>query len=664
MGNTKNMIKGVFNWLEEHLRKLATKKTRYFLFILLILSQIFFSCGKNTQQNIPSISSLQWNQSYFVRPPARYYTAVAYDSQSERLILFGGVIPLFEPFIEGGAPTIWGNDTWVYHYTTNTWQKMSPSSSPPSRQNAIMAYNSKTDRIILFGGANESGTLNDTWAYDYESNTWTNLNPVGGIPPYEAPAGIYDEENDRLLVFNNDTWSYDYSTNIWTNVNSPTKPPVSGGVMVYDSESKKLLYFFTLSTAEGWKIWNYEFTTNSWIELSATLSPPPFLKTASFSLAYDSYQDKVVLFGGANENGIYMNETWIYDYNTNTWQKKSPPDVPPIMARLNLAYDSNVKRVILCGGVGVGIRLSDNWIYNLEGNLWEKVTPADKPAERYAHAMAYDSESNRIILFGGYSPNVSGLRLDDTWAYNPQTGQWSEMNPSLHPDARCYHAIAYDSESDRVILAGGPGPSQQYKDVWAYDFNHNSWEKKSDFPGDYLSRHCLAYDEESDRVVLFGDQGTWLYDYNSDTWSNPNPSPNPSLRVGAKLVYDRESDRLILFGGFNSNQRLDDTWAYNVNTNTWTQMSPTTNPGARYGFVMAYEPVLDKVILFGGSNASNEAKSDTWQYDYNTNQWNEIDLSSSPSPRIWSEMVYPLVLFSGLSTSEGLVDDLWVLNSP
>jgi hypothetical protein len=32
---------------------------------------------------------------------------------------------------------------------------------------------------------------------------------------------------------------------------------------------------------------------------------------------------------------------------------------------------------------------------------------------------------------------------------------WTNMNPSTHPGARSGHAMAYDSESDRVILFGG-----------------------------------------------------------------------------------------------------------------------------------------------------------------------------------------------------------------
>ena len=45
-------------------------------------------------------------------------------------------------------------DTWTYNGVT--WTKQSPSTSPPARSNAAMAYDPASGNVVLFGGANST----------------------------------------------------------------------------------------------------------------------------------------------------------------------------------------------------------------------------------------------------------------------------------------------------------------------------------------------------------------------------------------------------------------------------------------------------------------------------------------------------------------------------
>ncbi len=86
--------------------------------------------------------------------------------------------------------------------------------------------------------------------------------------------------------------------------------------------------------------------------------------------------------------------------------------------------------------------------------------PAMKPSSRSHHDMAYDAESDRVIL--------SGWRgLDDTWAYDFNSNTWTDVSSSVSPSARDNHAMAYDAESDRVILFGGSTGSDE---TWSYHY--------------------------------------------------------------------------------------------------------------------------------------------------------------------------------------------------
>jgi hypothetical protein len=100
----------------------------------------------------------------------------------------------------------------------------------------------------MFGGNDNSGSLNDTWAYDYATNTWTNLNPLNPPPGREYAALVYDSAHQKVIIFggseSNDTWAYDYATNTWTNLNPLNPPPPrSGHGLAYDSAHQKVILF-------------------------------------------------------------------------------------------------------------------------------------------------------------------------------------------------------------------------------------------------------------------------------------------------------------------------------------------------------------------------------------------------------------------------------------
>ncbi len=193
--------------------------------------------------------------------------------------------------------------------------------------------------------------------------------------------------------------------------------------------------------------------------------------------------------------------------------------------------------------------------------------------------MAYDAESDRVVLFLVWT----GAPDNETWTYDFNSNTWTKMEPTTRPSPRTWSPMAYDAESDRVILFGGI-TGRDNDETWAYDLNTNTWTKMLVItrPSRRHS-HALAYDAESDRVVLFGghqfavnSDETWAYDFNTNTWTKMEPTTQPLKLAEHNLAYDAESDRIVLFGGDDSDSFLhsDDTWTYDLNANTWTDLSP------------------------------------------------------------------------------------------
>jgi hypothetical protein len=91
---------------------------------------------------------------------------MTYALTNQKSILFGG----------GSAAFQTENKTWIFDSITTEWEKRVPNVAPPSREAFGFAYDSMNEKGILFGGLDGNRDfLNDTWAYDYDSNTWEKM---------------------------------------------------------------------------------------------------------------------------------------------------------------------------------------------------------------------------------------------------------------------------------------------------------------------------------------------------------------------------------------------------------------------------------------------------------------------------------------------------------
>ncbi|MFW9794817.1 MAG: Kelch repeat-containing protein [Candidatus Thorarchaeota archaeon] len=325
---------------------------------------------------------------------------------------------------------------------------------------------------------------------------------------------------------------------------------------------------------------------------------------------------------------------------------QSIEDMPPARNSSPIVYDSESDRVVLFGGWKAQMTeeaYNDTWSYDANTNTWTEMTSDPAPGRRACHALTYDEESDRIIMFSG-GKSGEGTTLEnwnDTWAYDLNTDTWTNMNPPTMPAPRLGAWMAYDSESDVCILFGGIRDGGAFHgDTWAYDYNSNNWTNMNPSNAPSSRVAPMAYDSESDRIILFAGGGfetwplvmytdTWAYDYNTNTWTEMNPAENPSST--GDLVYDEESDRVIMFGGtldWDETELVSETWAYDFNTNTWTEMTPSLAPSQRARPFMTYDSESDLSFLYSGGwlvdSESYNIINDLWTYDYNADTWKKI----------------------------------------
>src|SRR3989441_6284050 len=472
-----------------------------------------------------------------------------------------------------------------------TWTN--PCRCPAARYLHTMVYDSRSDRFILFGGW-DVGLSNETWSYDLGNNSWTKMRPTGAPSAREAQSATYDSRADRVILFggndgtaaSRETWSYDFGTDTWTNMTTAIAPPGNlYSVVTYDSESDRAIlfggnYFGARET------WAFDYNANAWTNMTPTETSLPSARTAH-ALAYDSRHDQVILFGGQSSSGI--DETWAYDFNANTWTNLKPTTHPSWRYFHAMDYDVKSDRVVMFGGFAATGINNETWAYDFTSNNWTMMRPVAGPPGLYGHAMAYDGRVGRSLLYGGSASSYS----HEMWTYDAATNRWIRIDPP-RPSVSPELTMAYDVRWDRVILFGGVTPTG-WSQTWTYDFVSNQWtfmDPTSKPVAMFATAGpAMSYDSGANLTIMFSLGATWAYDFRLNAWSLLGPWGSPSARGGGAMAYDSESGRTILFGGETSIGPfpwVNETWAYDFNTNTWTDMTPgeAVRPPPRSGNLM------------------------------------------------------------------------------
>jgi len=83
------------------------------------------------------------------------------------------------------------------------------------------------------------------------------------------------------------------------------------------------------------------------------------------------------------------------------------------------------------------------------------------------------------------------------------------------------------------------------------------------------------------------------------------PSHLSIARIDGSMAFDPVTDNLVLFGGYQNapNGDLEDTWTWDGSN--WTQVLPkTNNPAPRFSASMAFDAATGDFVLFGGTSQS------------------------------------------------------------
>ncbi|MFN3550750.1 MAG: kelch repeat-containing protein [Endomicrobiia bacterium] len=250
-------------------------------------------------------------------PPRRYGHSIV-NIGGSKFLIFGGL----------GENSVYYNDTYIFDLQTSSFQLVITSSYPSARYYHSMCFVSDEDKVYLFGGYSQYGTLNDMWYFDIKNLTW-NFVEVSGIKPQPRLGHkmVYVQQQKKIYIFGgetsllsnqlNDLWYFDLQTKTFTQIiKSGNWPdPISHFGMTNFPELNQILIFggYKGSGSYSDELWflNYVSTTFAKSNYDYTTEKPCGRNFFSFI----KLKDKFFIFGGTSGYAA-LSDTFIYHYST------------------------------------------------------------------------------------------------------------------------------------------------------------------------------------------------------------------------------------------------------------------------------------------------------------------------------------------------------------
>ena len=488
-------------------------------------------------------------------------------------------------------------------------------------------------------------------------DNWTKLGD--GVPELGLGEPFYDPATGELLMPGGRgwLWRYDLALGRWSVEVMENMPPCYGE-MVYDSAMRRFVLFGTRWWFRGsytWtnQTWVLDLDDRTWTNVTKLVAPSP---REDFEMVIDEANRVVVLFGGYRYGSL--GETWSLDLPTLTWSRVITTPEPSRRDDHHMVYDPDAKLCILHGGhYGQNPDpQSGTWAFNASNGTWSMFPFGDVwPYESYyRQQMVYDRSTDLVVLFDG----------SRTWTFNRTAGEWTPMAPAAEPVVTDFE-MTYSDAAGATVLFGCNWTAEGRSAVWTYNCTSDEWTEVAprELPTPKVY-DIVSFDSANGQAVAYGgyceymsynyiSTETWSYDIRTNEWTQMHPAKTPMPLVYHGMTYDSKQGVHVLFGGASVEHvsYTNETWTYDLGTDTWSNLTTADSPPARTSGAMAFDEGAGVVVLFGGNVLDSGRPMDTWTFDTATRTWTELETAERPPARDYST-VYDrangrIVAFSG-----------------
>lgn len=507
-------------------------------------------------------------------PPARSGATLVADPERQRLVLYGGRGAPDGPCAAGARLAC--GDLWSLEAGTGRWNREDEDAPrPTARAGHAAVYDVAEAALLVVGGSVPGGgcgeaeapQCGDAWLLDSHLMRWTEVTPAAAAAAWPSArsrhAAAHDPEDGRVVLF--------------------------GGYDALGTCSES-------GEPDCADLWLWDGDRRAWARRAAPDPDTPW-PTARWhaSLTSDSARGRLVLFGGDtsiisgySDARMLAGISGIWEWDGDVWHETAQEfvlailpfcdgDLPAARARHGTAFDEGRGRGLLFGGVSRccsfpderSCALDDLWVREAEPSGYRRVGPgADArvwPGRRQRHALAFDPDRDRLVVFGGgRGLDPPDAVADDLWEWDAATGIWaarSRADGDVWPAGRAEHTMLYDPLRRKVLLYGGAadadadgcsGPDGECRDLWEWDGGTGRWRRlESETPSapEPAGRrgHTLTLQRGRDRAFLFG--GAVGGEGQGDAWElDLAPAAPPAVSVRVPFGRAAPAGRVDLLG--------------------------------------------------------------------------------------------------------------------
>eukprot|EP00002_Diphylleia_rotans_P015374 TRINITY_DN2985_c0_g1_i4.p1 TRINITY_DN2985_c0_g1~~TRINITY_DN2985_c0_g1_i4.p1 ORF type:complete len:2280 (+),score=353.77 TRINITY_DN2985_c0_g1_i4:93-6932(+) len=554
-------------------------------------------------------------------------------ANGRKILLFGGFV---------SDANSYSDDLYEFDVDKSSFHLVAPRSSKPPRRSLHSCFVWRNS-FHVYGGYRGS-YLNDIWAFDQETNTWSEVLSQSTAPvrgnTYGALDGdvfyIMGGDSSRSPSNNYDSalWSFDLIEKKWQIVSefASLKPIFQSHVMVVN----KTLYSFGGSTATDLRTSIYRVIDVEKkmviqdVVMSNPKNPMPFpitIPAARSSSEIFSVRGLICIFGGMN--AVAFNDIWCTAKDQTIWTVNQMELFPLPRDDSRVVKVSETEFLVYGGMINLHQYqpINDIWKYNLGSNTWQNLARESNcviTAQNCAplvYLPAVSHYQNVLYVIGGDSTEESATQFV-AMQYDLGKKKWQALSVDsafLNNAGKSYGA-AFVSIGKAMYIWGG------------YFLASNTG---------LSTVHVLNMDSKTSSV-------------------GANPAILPPLRwYSAGFVF---TGRFCVYGGrlLQTDFALSDMWCYDTASNTWSMIDDFS--AIRIESYGATVEVHQNPILFGGWSFS---KYGSYSYIFNGNEWYPFNAEVVPSVYMngaTAKLGTSIVMFAGSDAKGFLSNSVYLLD--
>ncbi|MCX6233345.1 MAG: IPT/TIG domain-containing protein [Bacteroidetes bacterium] len=205
------------------------------------------------------------------------------------------------------------------------------------------------------------------------------------------------------------------------------------------------------------------------------------------------------------------------------------------------------------------------------------------------------------------------LNTKELYEYSPISNQWNSVPSSLFPGDRNEGSLYIITAEQLFKVSGYDYTGQSLSELWVFDFNDKSWNKKNDIPFKFYN--AIFFNLNNQLYIVTDEGQVWKCNLENGQYIRLNDFPDNFKYAFASSFVSNGKAFVVTYGL---------TWQYNEQNDSWIEKS--TNPFSKQNYcVHAIGFALNNTgyVLHSGEKL--------YKYDIINNKWILTSMYPGPS---------------------------------